>query len=293
MNSNIDLFNTNNIVISTIPDNNIFHIFVFDIIIYYNDKSLNAYILSTNIDKNSNVQKWRYFIMNKLYNCNYIDEVKHYRSVKYHNGYNCWKFIKYKEDSHIRNIYNKIISNKIKGTYILLNIRDDQRILYENNSGLQLENFLKENKHRLNASFIYCNFSNMTPEEQYDICYNSKIFISAHGAGCTNLIFTPVNTPLIEINFRKHWYCDSVCDKHYNEEISINTKCNGKLRYKSYFHKADYHNLCYLLGKKYLEIEAIKYDGGFLSRNPISKKNIYIDGENLIKNINKLIIEEQ
>lgn len=284
----------NSSVLSTISDNNIFHIFAFDIIKYYNEKNSNAYILSKNIDKNSNVQQWRYFVMNKLYNCKYIDKINFENKVKipYHPGYNCWKFIKYKQDRHITNIYKKIISNKKEGKYILLNIRDDQRILYENNSGLELETFLQENKHRLIAPFIHCNFSKMKPEEQYDICQSAKILISAHGAGCTNLIFTPVNTPLIEINLRKHWYCDNVCDKHYKEEISMNTKCDGKLNFRPHFHKADYHNLCYLLGKKYLEIEAIKYDGGFLSKNPISKKNIYIDGEKIIKDVNKLLIEK-
>tara|TARA_Y100000992_G_scaffold120614_1_gene79020 strand:- start:887 stop:1750 length:864 start_codon:yes stop_codon:yes gene_type:complete len=283
------------VVVSTISDNNIFHIFAFDIIKYYNEKSSNAYILSKNIDKNSNVQQWRYFVMNKLYNCKYIDEIKSHHKVKnqFHLGYDCWKFIKYKQDPHITKIYRKIISNKKEGKYILLNIRDDQRILYENNSGLKLETFLQENKHRLIAPFMYCNFSKMKPEEQYDACHNARIFISAHGAGCTNLIFTPVNTPLIEINFRKHWYCDSVCEKHYKGEISMNTKCDGKLTYRPYFHKADYHNLCYLLGKKYLEIEAIKYDGGFLNKNPISKKNIYIDGEKIIKDVNELLIEKK
>lgn len=285
---------SNNFVFSSFSDNNILHIFAFDIIKYYNKNSVKAYIWSKNIDKNHCTQKWRYFVMNKLYDCKYVDvdipnNVKE-RLKQSHDGYDCWKFIKYKEDPHIKNIYRKIISNVSDGQHILLNIRDDHRILYDNNSGLKLESFLQDNQNRLNASFIYCNFSNMPPDEQYKICNNAKILISVHGAGCTNLIFTPQNTPLIEINFRKDWYCDPVCNLHREGKISMNTKCDGKLTYKPYFHKADYHNLCYLLGKKYLEIEAIKYDGGFLSQNPISKKNIYIDGEKLIIAINELLI---
>jgi len=66
----------NNIVVSTISDNNIFHIFAFDIIKYYNMQCSHAYILDKNINKNSNVQKWRYFVMNKLYNCQYINELR-------------------------------------------------------------------------------------------------------------------------------------------------------------------------------------------------------------------------
>ena len=72
--------------------------------------------------------------MNKLYKCQYINELRQlvHKTEKIHSGYDCWKFIKYKPDSHIKKIYNKIISNKMKGKHILLNIRDDQRILYEN-----------------------------------------------------------------------------------------------------------------------------------------------------------------
>lgn len=285
-------------VFSNFSDNNIFHIFAFDIIKYYNNNSEKAYIWSKNIDKNHNTQKWRYFVMNKLYQCEYIHieipniVTERLKTIKpLHNGYNCWQFIKYNEDPHIKNIYRKIISNISEGQYILLNIRDDQRILYDYNSGLKLESFLTKNQNRLNAPFIFCNFSKIPPEEQYKICNNAKILIAAHGAGCTNLIFTPQNTPLIEINLRKDWYCDPVCNLHIEGKICMNTKCHGKLTYRPYFHKADYHNLCYLLEKKYLEIEAIKYDGGFLNKNPISKKNIYIDGEKLITTINQLLTQ--
>ena len=69
----------------------------------------------------------------------------------------------------------------------------------------------------------------------------------------------------------------------------MNSKCNGKLTFKPYFHKADYHNLCYLIDKPYFEIKADKYEGGFENRNPISKKNIFIDGKKFINFINNLI----
>ena len=102
------------------------------------------------------------------------------------------------------------------------------------------------------------------------------------------MLFTQSDCPLIEINFRNHWYCDPVCDDHYYGRISINCKCSGS-RTNSFFHKADYHNLCHLINKKYIEIEAEKYSEGFTARNPISKKKIYIDGQNLLKHINTFI----
>ena len=261
-------------LISTISDNNIFHIFAFDIIKNFNPKYSQVYISIQNINPNSNVQKWRYFVMNKLYDfCEYTNKKINVKKINKFSKYDCWKFIKYNKSQHIQKIYRKINSNnKLDGKYILLNIRQNDRFLYDNISGIKLENYLQQNKHKLKAPFMYCDFGQITPEEQYNICSNARIFISAHGAGCTNIIFTPNSTPLIEVNFRKHWYCDKVCDDHFHGNISMNEKCDGKLTYRPYFHKADYHNLCYLIDKKYIEIEAIKYDGGFLSRNPISKK---------------------
>ena len=111
--------------------------------------------------------------------------------------------------------------------------------------------------------------------------------ISCHGAANTNLIFLPDNGCLMEINFRKHWQCDPVCDDHYNSNISYDRKCNGKLTYRPYFHKGDYHNLAKFFDKKYVECEIENADI-FLDRNPINLKNIYVDADKIINNSVKL-----
>ncbi len=181
--------------------------------------------------------------MKKIYkNVYYANNIKQNNSKTY-NGYDCWKFIKYSACPHMCSIYDAIKPNtQDNGKYILLNQRNhDNRYLYDYYTKLKLEDFLLNQD--IKIPIKVCNFENMTPEEQYDICSNCAIFISAHGAGCTNIIFTQKNTPLIEINLRKHWYCHPVCDNHFYNRISINAKCNGKLNYRSYFHKADYHNL--------------------------------------------------
>ena len=115
--------------------------------------------------------------------------------------------------------------------------------------------------------------------------------ISAHGAGCTNLIFTPPDTPLLEISFRKHWYCDPVCDDHFYGRKSINEKCNGTLNHGPHYHKADFHNLCRLIKKPFFEIEAEEYGEGFTARNPIGRKKIYIDGKRVVACINDLEVD--
>ena len=56
------------ILVSKITDNNIFHIFAFDIINYYDKNYTEAIIDSNNLDiVNSGCQKWRLFVMKKLY----------------------------------------------------------------------------------------------------------------------------------------------------------------------------------------------------------------------------------
>jgi len=278
-----------NSFVSTITDNNIFHIFAFDIIKRYKSNINNILISDININKTNPCQLWRFFVFKKLFpnvNMSFSNEILTPSNV-IRECYDCWKFIEYPIDKNIYEIVNKI-NSKCHGEYILLNQRSlNNRYLYEYETKLPLGDYL------LTKNFKYpvkvCNFEIMTPEEQYEICSKAKIFISAHGGGCTNLIFTPIECPLIEINFRKHWYCDNVCDDHFSGKISINEKCNGKLNYRSYFHKADYHNLCHLIGKKYTEIEAVCYGGKFTDKNPISKEEIYIDGKYLINHIEKYL----
>jgi hypothetical protein len=276
-------------VVFSIKDNNIFHI-LFETIMKYNPDASMVFINDQYIDKQHPCQKWRLFFYNKLYG-----EMKvQYRTNELsgnsritHYGYNHTVFLKYELDNHISKIVENV-SSKCDGEYILLNQRNiDNRYLYDNNSRLSLEDFLGGVKLKYPLKCV--NFETMSPEEQYNACSKAVIFISAHGAGCTNCIFTPLKCPLIEVNFRKHWYCDPVCKSHMNNIISVNEKCDGCLSTYPHFHKADYHNLCYLIGKRYVEIEAVKYGGSFLSENPISKQQIFIDGDELSKIISSLI----
>jgi hypothetical protein len=268
--------------ISNIKDNNIFHCLAFDIIKKYNPNYKSVYIYENNINKENPVQKWRLFTMKKLYpniNVRYIDRTEEIEGT--HPSYNCWRFIDYMKDSHIINIVNKLKSTS-KGEYILLNQRNiNNRYLYENESNVPLQDYLSKKTFKL--PFKVCSFDIMTPEEQYEACSKAAIFISVHGAGCTNLIFTPSECPLIEINFRKHWYCYPVCQDHLNGITSINEKCTSFLTVgmKPFF-KADYHNLCRLINKKYTEVEVEKYEG-FLAVNPIKKRSLYVNGSKLVK----------
>jgi hypothetical protein len=239
------------LLVSYINDNNIFHVFAYDIIKYF-AKYNTAIINSNDIDIESPVQKWRFFVMKKLYKNVFYSDNNTIRNNITHSGFNNGVFIEYNPCPHMCEIYKIISPPDIKQSekFILFNQRNiDDRYLYDYDTKLKLEDFLLS--HKFKIPIKVCNFNNIEPEEQYQLCNNCTILISAHGAGCTNIIFTQKDTPLIEINFRKHWYCDTVCDDHFYNNISVNEKCNGSLIYGN-FHKADYHNLGYLLGKKYL-----------------------------------------
>lgn len=273
-------------------DNNIFHFFLWDIVRHYHPSYENIKIYTHNgqLDKNNPCQKWRFFFLKLLCNdTEYIDTLpKGFKPSPIITPiYDHMNRIKYPKHQNYSYIYSKITSN-YEGEYILLNQRyDDNRTLYDNTTGLLIEKCL-DNK--LELPLKVCDFGTMSPQEQYNICSKAKIFISMHGAGCTNLVFTPFKTPLIEISFKTHWYCDPVCDEHFTGKISIHEKGpNCKLCTRPYYHKNDYHNLCYLLDKPYFEINPIRYSEGFKNRNPISKNRIYINSEELIQIIGKLL----
>lgn len=271
-----------NTYVSNISDNNIFHIF-YHISKYHSEDYTKIFILSTNIDIQNKCQQWRFFVMNKIYkNVQYISRNIINNSI-INSSYDHMNFIKYqKNEFFVKLIKNLIPANS--GKYILINQRKlNNRYVYDYATKEGLDKILKTTQFKIPIKT--CCFDDMTIEEQYNICSGAKVFISMHGAACTNLIFTPEDVIFIEINFRTNWYCDPVCDDHFNCKIGMNDKCNGSLLHKNY-HKADYHNLSYLLGRKYFEINPICYSGRFLDRNPISKENIYVDSKQIIDIIN-------
>lgn len=274
--------------VSRIPDNNIFHI-LYDLIMYYDPSYSNVYIHCDEIyNINNPCQKWRKFLLERVFHTQvkYTNILFVYNHPK-RSPFNHVHYIKYDKYPIILEMLKNVIPAE-NGKYILMNQRkENNRYLYDTKTNIPIHLFLEQYKETFHIPYRYCCFDDMTPEEQYDICSEAALFICAHGAACTNMIFMPISTPVIEINFRKDWYCDPVCDDHFHDKISFDTKCNGTRIHPDY-HKADFHNLCYLLGKKYYEITPDKYSGRFRDRNPISKENIHINGEYLIQLINRI-----
>jgi hypothetical protein len=271
--------------VSTNPDENIFHVF-YDVMVYFSPHYKKIHLVDESIDKESQVQRWRLFLLQKIYptkTIKYVQSPPKSQSLILRRGYDHTSFVQYPIKNPYRSIVERICS-KEKGEYILFNQRAmDDRYLYDSNTGLGLGDFLKTKQFEF--PLRVCSFHEMTVEEQYEACSKALLFISAHGAGCTNLIFTPIDCPLIEISQRTHWYCDPVCDDHFFNKTKINDQCQDKLNYRESYHKAEFHNLSYLIGKKYVEINPVKYEGVFTGRNPINKQKIFVDGNLLLNTI--------
>jgi len=280
------------VFISRIQDNNIFHI-LYNLIMYYDASYSMIYMYYDESHRdisniNSSCQKWRKFLLERIFRTDvkYTNKLLVYNQPK-RSPFSHNRYIKYDKDPILLQMLKNVIPAE-NGKYILMNQRkENNRYIYDTKTNIPIHLFLEKYKETFHIPYRYCCFDDMTPEEQYNICSEAALFICGHGAACTNMIFMPISTPVIEINFRKDWFCDPVCDDHFHNKISFDTKCNGSLIHPGY-HKADFHNLCHLIGKKYYEITPDKYSGRFRDRNPISKENIHINGEYLIKLINRI-----
>ena len=247
-------------------------------------------------DKQSNCKKWRKYVHSLIFSevdyiaAGNVGEIEN--PVKLNNkeaAYDCWAFVDYKPRAEFVQL-SRLIKDNVSVTrpeqcYVLLNQREvGDRYLIDSDTNLPLEVFLSDALSASDIPFKSCDFSMLTPRQQAEICGGAKIFVSAHGAGNTNMIFTPDHCHIMEFNFRKHWHCDPICDQHFSGELAFHERCDGKLTYRPYFHKADYHNLARLLNKPYMELE-IEHCEGINSRNPISRKQLYVNGQMLLTEI--------
>ena len=201
----------------------------------------------------------------------------------------------------------KISNKKLSVGFIY---RNTNRILYDYkskqqyNKNILVNDILEKECKKLNIPFKISNFDNATFEEQAEFLKNVKILISAHGAALTNIFLLPKGATIFEVSFRKHWYCNPVCEKHFNGSIPYSEDChnrsseiNGKLfdtkTQKLIYTKGDFHNLSQLFNLKYQEI-FINDVSDYHTMNilyhisPIYFKNMYIDTEYVLDKIKLL-----
>lgn len=167
--------------------------------------------------------------------------------------------------------------------------RGRSRILYDFKTKLLLSHFLIERCRAANILIDVVNFDYATFEFQLRALCRAKVLLSCHGAANTNLFMLPKNATLLEINFRKFWFCDPVCKRHKTGEISYQTDCGGPLTWKDTFHKAEYHNLAQLYGVGYKEF-GIEDAENFLTENPIELENIYVDGDEIFESARAIMM---
>ena len=289
------------LIISCFDDiNNIFHIFSNEInrIWEVTKGDTNHIILLKNYQDN-NVNKWRFDLLKSIYKDVYIHKINDLniqRSIEYsitietfpYNIIDPWTFRKYDKSDFYADLADKVKislgTKNITGHTITYVYRTNNRILYDFKSKKLLAEVLKDEFEKLNIPFKYASFDQMSLKDQANILSDTKIMLAVHGASNTNLVLLPDNAHLFEINFRKYWFCDPVCPNHKSGLLRYKDNCHGQLLYRNYFHKADYHNLAQLFGKKYTEWEVEDADT-FLDLNPINLKNIFIDSHSLIEKL--------
>ena len=205
------------------------------------------------------------------------------------SAFDPYNFIDYPPRSEFIKLINymkdRIGICKTQNKYVLRCQRErDNRYLFDANSKLPLQCFLSDALNKIGTPFKYCDFTELDPVEQAKVSSGAAIFVSAHGAAFTNMIFTPDNCLVMEFNFRKHWFCDPIYDAHFSGASANDEKCDGELTFKPHYHNADYSNLSRLLDKTYIELDVDRYEG-HRGRNPLSRKRLFVDGDSLVARI--------
>jgi hypothetical protein len=317
----IDNETKRNIIVSYFNDNsNIYHIFACEIMAIWNKSkgNLDTIIVLKNY-VNNNINNWRLSLLKSIYKDVYIHNlpssknfkdlnknfiIKEILNTKYYKFLNeSFKFIKQPKSQNYINMANTIkanvqMKNNIKGNTVAFIYRTKNRILYDYKTKELIQNILIKELKKSNISFKSANFDNSTFEEQAEFLKDVKILIACHGAAFTNLVLLPQNATIMEVSFRKYWYCSPICDGHLSGKYDYKEDCHtisnsryyDKKNKKLIYHKADYYNLSQLFGIGYKEILIEDANGYFKNPgdkdyNPINLTNIYIDTNTMIDKI--------
>ncbi len=331
------------IIVSYFNDNsNIYHIFACEIMAIWNESNgnTNTIIVLKNYT-NNNLNNWRLSLLKSVYKNVYIHNIpsskdfqtdfhkkyiiKNILNTKYYKFLNeSFKFMKIQKSQHYiklatiikHNIKHNIKNSQLKikdktnevsninSKYVAFIYRTKNRILYDYETKELIQNILSSELKKHNIPFKTANFDNASFEEQAEFLKDVKVLIACHGAVFTNLILLPQNASIMEVSFRRYWYCDPVCECHvsgkclykedcHNRNNSINKYRIDEKTGNLIYHKADYYNLSQLFGIGYKEILIEDASGYFKNPgdkdyNPINLTNIYIDTNAMIDKIKKL-----
>lgn len=296
------------LLVSKIIDVNIFHFFAVEINAVWqsvhNNKTTNFFVFLQDY-KNNGVHRWRYDLLNCVVpTFTNIEELhSHCRKNNVmiqqitdiiYPGWiiDPWSFVDYTPNdvymAFALTVKQSLGITQTHGTYATLVTRKKSRVLYDAQSKVCFENIFADYCQAHDIPHKIVCFDDVSLKEQADTLADTKVMLSCHGAGNTNVFLLPDNGHLMEINFRKHWYCDPVCDPHFSGTLSSTCQCKGQLTWRPYFHKADYHNLAKFFGKQYTELDIESVDG-FLDRNPINVRKVYIDANCILQKMSAIM----
>jgi hypothetical protein len=280
---------------------NIFHVFVWEVeaLIQASQGDADCGIVLRNYDESS-ICAWRIEVVRSLFKDVYLGETPSFinsNDVYELPGALTPMFDPFSFSKIDPSPLHIALANRIKARYgsntpkqnkVVFVERKTDRVLYDYKSKRPLRDALQERVEPLGIELVIANFDRATFDYQARTLADAKIMLSCHGAANTNLFLLPQEAALLEVNFRKYWYCDPVCAKHQSGELPYRTDCGGPLTYRSTFHKADYHNLSQVFGVRYKELE-IEDAEKFTSSNPIGLEKIFVNADNVAHNIREII----
>lgn len=292
------------LLVSNIVDVNVFHFFALEVHAVWESICNHGkvdFIVFLEDYKDNGVHRWRRDLLNCIvptfYDIERLQEycksnnayIKHTYNLPYKGWViDPWSFVDYQPSCKFIHFANTVKNNlKIPlshGKYATLVTRKKSRVLCDHMSKINFDEYFAEFCQRQAIPFKIVCFDEIPLEEQALVLADTKVMLSCHGAGNTNVFLLPSNGHLMEINFRKHWYCDPVCEQHFAGTLPTTCRCEGQLTWRPYFHKADYHNLAKLFGKKYTELQ-LEYVDGFIDSNPINVMKVYVDSKYIMEHV--------
>jgi hypothetical protein len=292
-----------NLITSNYSDSNINHIFnvevkaLWDFIQNKNPEDYGIFL--KNFESNP-VQNWRRGILNALVPRVYTGAEAIPNNVEQivPLSFGEWiPWIKDAEEGVVSHYFGRMAEHiktrlgraPAEGNEVVLLQRSKVRQLFDVVTRLPLECKLAPIFSAAGIQFRTVFFENSNLEYQFNSLKSAKVLIAAHGAGLTNLFMLPKDAIVFEASFRNHWYCDPVCDAHFQDAIPFTQNCGGKLMYKSYYHKIDFIKLAQVFEKRHYEFPIVDAEGWATpDRNPIGKQKLFVDpdalGAEVLKN---------
>ena len=282
--------------IDTNWDKNIWHMYMMEILEIGRLMSKNKtvdHLLLTNYNESSSVDVWRTHVLQYLVNNIYVSQrlttgkknsiVKELpremiffqpEMLKIHfQWYDCWTPTNYTINEDVVQFLDTLkarMNIQCELKHIKFINRKSSRQVFDSVTYEPIETELI--KYGVQCAY----FEDLHPRDQIEFVKDARILIAPHGAGLTNLIFTHNDCIVCELNLRKHWFCNPICEKHKTGQLKIEEDCGKGPKFSKY----DFNNMCKLLGRQYYELMPDKYTDH--SCESTMTRNFMVDSKQLV-----------